>query len=169
MCAFTAVISQREREIKQQEASVGGGEKAKFAAAHFCARWPCFGARVLGTLIWSRPRESVKLRAALCYHSGRLPQPAGKLASKREVCWEPRRNTASEGHVRGRRGGSRAQRICLTCDKPAHLIPTCLFTGLVCLLEFAWMSRLNVQPVAGGCAQGPGHPPHPPTRPWEPV
>lgn len=36
-------------------------EKAKFAAAHFCARWPCLGARVLATLIWSRPRERVKL------------------------------------------------------------------------------------------------------------
>lgn len=102
-------FSEREKENNNKQV---WGEKAKLAAAHFCARWPCFGARVLGTLIWSRPRESVKLRAAACHHSGRLSQPAGRLASKLEVCWEQRRNTASEGHLWGERGRSRAERIC---------------------------------------------------------
>lgn len=32
------------------------------ASLHFCVRWPCFGARFLGTLIWSRPRERERER-----------------------------------------------------------------------------------------------------------
>lgn len=101
MCVLTAVISLKERN--NTTTSKCGGEKAKFAAAHFCARWPCFGARVLGPLIWSRPRESVKLRAALCYHSGRLPQPNWSFAGSRGGTQPQRVTCGAKVEVPGRR------------------------------------------------------------------
>lgn len=131
-------------------------EKTKFGAVHFCARWPCFGARFLGTLIWSRPRERervwswrqrdlLSLRESLTARREVHIKTEDFLIGERKDNWKQAK-IASNTHRLGNFATSWVHSICLTCNKQEEklLCTDLIFRKHICLEESSVCCNLHV-------------------------
>lgn len=106
MCVLTAVISLKERN-NTTTSKCGGGEGEVRSGAFLCA---------LAVFWCAGPRAPYMVTAeGECEAEGSaLLSLRQTSTAKLELCWEQRRNAASESHLWGEGGSPRAEGICLT-------------------------------------------------------